>query len=115
MAEANAEIGPPHVADIFADRRLLGAEPGIFVLLPHILRATHHQHHVERLEVVGNGLALIELDRGPAKSIVAEEIEQNSGRFNCCVLEDEDIHEAGLKDWNWRCPLIGEASVRGKR
>jgi hypothetical protein len=91
VAKANAEKGTLHLDDETADGGFLGLEPGILLLLPHVLRPAHHHHRIERFEV-RNGLALVDLDRRPGESVFPEEVPEHTRMLDSQMLQDQNFH-----------------------
>ena len=108
VAEADAEIRPPHVRDPFADGLLLGNEPGIFVLLPHVLRAAHHHHEVEGIEA-RDGFALVEFDGVRAKAVLLKEVAKDTGVLDAGVLKNEQVHWISCL-WDFSTPDLSSTS-----
>src|SRR5207248_5312594 len=88
MTQADAEIGHPALDHRLADGALLGAQPGMLVLLPDIHRAAHHPQRI----IPGkrrNRLAGIELDGVPRDAICREKVAEDAGMLDGDMLEDE--------------------------
>jgi hypothetical protein len=104
MAEADAEIGPLQLGHPAPDRGLLGDEPGVLVLLPHVHRPAHHGEHVETLER-RDRLAGVELDGRPLEPALRPEVAERARMLDGEMLEHEDPHAASSRN--------GAASRRG--
>ena len=89
VPEADAEAGPPQLADPAADGRLLVDQPGVHLLLPDVLGPAHDHQQVEGVEV-GDGLAVHRAPRCPARTRRLREGSERAGILVWVVLEDED-------------------------
>ena len=63
----------------------------MLVLLPHVLRAAHHHHQVEGIEV-RDGLALVKLDGVRAKAVLLKEVAKDTWVLDAGMLENEEVH-----------------------
>src|SRR6476661_5718462 len=95
MTEANAEKRAPHVRHEAADRSFLVAQPGITILLPHILWAAHDNHAVEGIER-RNRFALVELDHLPGGAILLKERLKDAEMLDLFMLQNENMHGQSL-------------------
>ena len=91
VTEAESKEGAPGLAHPFADRRELGRDPGMLVLLPYVHRAAHADEHVEGVEV-GDRLAFVKLDRLPLDAVFGHEVPKDSRVLARDVLEYEYAH-----------------------
>ena len=92
MPKANAEIRPTEIPHPMPDCRLLGAEPGIAILLPDIHWPAHRDQQIEIVQV-WNKLPGIQLDGAPCVAVVPPELAKNAGMLHRNMLENQNAHD----------------------
>jgi len=96
MAKADTEIGLRAVHDPFADRLLLGSEPGILLLLPRILSPPKNEKKVVGGEI-RDVLPFEETYVFRDDPVLREEVEKSAGMVVVHVLEDKGaLHDSPI-------------------
>ena len=95
VAQAHTQERALQLSHPAADGPLLGHEPGVLVGVPHVHRAAHDPHGVVVLQR-RDGLALVELHRGPFDAVGPQEVAQTAGMLAVDVLQDEQAHATTL-------------------
>ena len=85
MAQAHPQERALELAHPAADRPLLRHQPRVLLHVPHVHRAAHDPHRVVVLQR-RDGLALVELDRGPLDAVGPQEVAQPAGMLAVDVL-----------------------------